>query len=269
MLARDLVDKKSDLLKTFVILIAPNFNPDGNDTLADSSIKRRGQNGPPKAGTRENGQPHGPQSRFRQSGNAGSEGAHPRHEYMGSAHHHRLPHDQRQLPPLHAHLRHAAVRGCRSETRRVRPAEAVTRRDDEGQSGDRVRHVPVRQFRRRPDSMGAEWLFRHAAVRHSVHRRPRPHRHPLRIVLLRHLRGPGEGDLRFREGDLRISLPRISTRSRRLSAAAIGPGGRFRRIAVETRGRRRSRSRFSATSPRGEKTAKSSTARRRTSPSRS
>jgi murein tripeptide amidase MpaA len=56
MLARDLVEKKSDLLKTFVILIAPNFNPDGNDKFADSGINRRGQNGPAKTGTRANGQ---------------------------------------------------------------------------------------------------------------------------------------------------------------------------------------------------------------------
>jgi hypothetical protein len=54
MLARDLVEKKSDLLKTFVILIAPNFNPDGNDKFGDRN--RPGQNGPTKTGTRANGQ---------------------------------------------------------------------------------------------------------------------------------------------------------------------------------------------------------------------
>jgi hypothetical protein len=54
MLARDLVEKKSDLLKTFVILIAPIFNPDGNDKFGDRN--RPGQNGPPRTGVRPNGQ---------------------------------------------------------------------------------------------------------------------------------------------------------------------------------------------------------------------
>ena len=53
MLARDLADKKSNLLKTFVILIAPNFNPDGNDKFGRN---RTSQNGPPQVGLRENGQ---------------------------------------------------------------------------------------------------------------------------------------------------------------------------------------------------------------------
>lgn len=53
MLARDLAEKKSDLLKTFVVLIAPNFNPDGNDKFGNN---RPGQNGPPRTGVRPNGQ---------------------------------------------------------------------------------------------------------------------------------------------------------------------------------------------------------------------
>jgi hypothetical protein len=53
MLARDLVDQKSDLLKKFVILINPNFNPDGNDKFGNN---RPSQNGPPKTGVRANGQ---------------------------------------------------------------------------------------------------------------------------------------------------------------------------------------------------------------------
>ncbi len=55
MLARDLATgKERSLLKHFVVLIVPNFNPDGNEKLGTRN--RPGQNGPPEAGLRANAQ---------------------------------------------------------------------------------------------------------------------------------------------------------------------------------------------------------------------
>ena len=51
-LARDLLgEKESAILKKTVLVIAPNFNPDGNDKFAE---RRKTQNGPTLVGTREN-----------------------------------------------------------------------------------------------------------------------------------------------------------------------------------------------------------------------
>ena len=51
--ARDLVaEKDSAILKRLVVLIAPNFNPDGNDKFSDKL--RTSQNGPKFVGTRAN-----------------------------------------------------------------------------------------------------------------------------------------------------------------------------------------------------------------------
>jgi hypothetical protein len=55
MLARDiLLDQKLPYLDRIVLLVAPIFNADGNDKM--SADNRRGQNGPEKAGVRQNGQ---------------------------------------------------------------------------------------------------------------------------------------------------------------------------------------------------------------------
>ncbi|MEO2090947.1 MAG: M14 family zinc carboxypeptidase, partial [Gemmataceae bacterium] len=52
MLARDLVNEKdSPLLKKLVMVIAPNYNPDGNDKFGEW---RKTQNGPREVGTRAN-----------------------------------------------------------------------------------------------------------------------------------------------------------------------------------------------------------------------
>ena len=54
MLARDiLLDPKLPYLDKIVLLIAPIFNADGNDKMSPDN--RRGQNGPEKAGVRQNG----------------------------------------------------------------------------------------------------------------------------------------------------------------------------------------------------------------------
>lgn len=51
-LARDLVnEKESAILKKLVLVIAPNFNPDGNDKFGEW---RKSQNGPKEVGTRAN-----------------------------------------------------------------------------------------------------------------------------------------------------------------------------------------------------------------------
>jgi hypothetical protein len=55
MLARDiLLDPKLPYLDKIVLLIAPVFNADGNEKMSPDN--RRGQNGPEKAGVRQNGQ---------------------------------------------------------------------------------------------------------------------------------------------------------------------------------------------------------------------
>ncbi len=55
MLARDLAGGKDKaILKDLVLLIVPNFNPDGNEKLAKTN--RPEQNGPPEVGTRANAQ---------------------------------------------------------------------------------------------------------------------------------------------------------------------------------------------------------------------
>ncbi len=51
-LARDLALGNDPLLKTCVILVAPDINPDGNEKMGPDT--RPGQNGPPLAGVREN-----------------------------------------------------------------------------------------------------------------------------------------------------------------------------------------------------------------------
>lgn len=54
MLARDLIQNKSELLKKVVLLIVPDFNADGNDEMAKEN--RPGQVGPSKMGLRVNAQ---------------------------------------------------------------------------------------------------------------------------------------------------------------------------------------------------------------------
>lgn len=51
-LARDLAIKNDPLLKQFVLLVAPNVNPDGNEKFGPDN--RPGQNGPAQTGVREN-----------------------------------------------------------------------------------------------------------------------------------------------------------------------------------------------------------------------
>ncbi len=58
MLARDILAKqKPDYLDKVILLICPNYNPDGNDKFAPIEVNRRGQNGPDNGtGIRYNGQ---------------------------------------------------------------------------------------------------------------------------------------------------------------------------------------------------------------------
>jgi hypothetical protein len=54
-LLRELAGPRRDLLQRLVILVAPNYNPDGNDAFAPVAVNRSGQNGPDLVGRRANG----------------------------------------------------------------------------------------------------------------------------------------------------------------------------------------------------------------------
>jgi hypothetical protein len=54
-LLRELAGPRRDLLQRLVILVAPNYNPDGNDALAPAAVNRPGQNGPDLVGRRADG----------------------------------------------------------------------------------------------------------------------------------------------------------------------------------------------------------------------
>ena len=54
-LLRELSGPRRDLLQRLVILVAPNYNPDGNDAFAPAAVNRSGQNGPDLVGRRANG----------------------------------------------------------------------------------------------------------------------------------------------------------------------------------------------------------------------
>jgi len=54
-LLRELAGQRRDLLQRLVILVAPNYNPDGNDAFAPAAVNRSGQNGPDLVGRRADG----------------------------------------------------------------------------------------------------------------------------------------------------------------------------------------------------------------------
>ena len=54
-LLRELSGPRRDLLKSLVILICPNYNPDGNDAFGHEAVNRSEQNGPELVGQRADG----------------------------------------------------------------------------------------------------------------------------------------------------------------------------------------------------------------------
>ncbi len=54
-LLRELAGPRRDLLQKLVILVAPNYNPDGNDALGPQTANRSEQNGPEPVGRRADG----------------------------------------------------------------------------------------------------------------------------------------------------------------------------------------------------------------------
>ena len=57
MFARELaLDRNHELLKHLIVIIAPNYNADGNDRFDDVAKNRPGQDGPPEVGIRRNAQ---------------------------------------------------------------------------------------------------------------------------------------------------------------------------------------------------------------------
>lgn len=55
MLLRELADSRRALLSELIILVAPVYNPDGNDALGPEEVHRSNQNGPPRVGRRPDG----------------------------------------------------------------------------------------------------------------------------------------------------------------------------------------------------------------------
>ena len=54
-LLRELAGPRRDLLRTLVILVAPDYNPDGNDAFGPQAVNRSEQNGPELVGQRADG----------------------------------------------------------------------------------------------------------------------------------------------------------------------------------------------------------------------
>src|SRR2546427_10062043 len=54
-LLRELAGPRRELLQRLVVLVAPNYNPDGNDALGPQAGNRSEQNGPEPAGERARG----------------------------------------------------------------------------------------------------------------------------------------------------------------------------------------------------------------------
>jgi zinc carboxypeptidase len=55
MLLRELAGPRRDLLQRLVVLVAPDYNPDGNDALGPQAVNRPEQNGPDPVGQRADG----------------------------------------------------------------------------------------------------------------------------------------------------------------------------------------------------------------------
>ena len=108
-LARDLTDKKGHpLLKDLVILLVPILNADGNEKIDPKN--RPGENGPADgAGTRANAQGLDLNRDFVKLESPEVRALVEALQHVGPGARHRLPHDQRQQAPLHAHLRRPAL----------------------------------------------------------------------------------------------------------------------------------------------------------------
>src|SRR5438093_1259187 len=52
---RELAGPRRDLLQTLVVLVAPDYNPDGNDAFGPQAVNRSEQNGPASIGQRADG----------------------------------------------------------------------------------------------------------------------------------------------------------------------------------------------------------------------
>ncbi len=108
-LARDLTDKKGHpLLKDLVILLVPILNADGNEKIDPKN--RPGQNGPTDGvGIRENAQGFDLNRDFVKLDSPEVRALVKLFNTWDPGDGHRLPHDQRQQAPLHAHLRRPAI----------------------------------------------------------------------------------------------------------------------------------------------------------------
>ena len=124
MLARDLATaKERPLLKDLVLVFAPIFNADGNEKIEQGQPPRAGR---PRRRRRHARQRPGlrPQPRLRQAGKSRSARPGPLPQPVGPRRLHRLPHDQRLVPPLHASPTRAAA--APPATRASSPWSATT-----------------------------------------------------------------------------------------------------------------------------------------------
>jgi murein tripeptide amidase MpaA len=193
-LARDLAAEK-ELLKKLVVLIVPNLNPDGNEKIDPKN--RTSQNGPPTGvGTRANAQGFDLNRDFVKLESPEIRGLarvfnewNPLlvvdcHTTNGSYHRYTLTYDGPRYPAADPRLVEAGQE-------KVLPDLAARMKKATG-----VRLLPIRQLLARQVPVGDVPV--QPAVQHAVPRAPRPGRPPVRVVHLRPLRRPGEGELRLR-----------------------------------------------------------------------
>ena len=164
MLARDIATaKERPLLKELVLVFAPIFNADGNEKI--SKDNRPEQAGPAERRRRARQRPGlRPQSRLRQAGKSGSAFPGPLPQRVGPRRLHRLPHDQRLVPPLHDHLPGRPLPRRRPARRRPGARRAAPRRRPASGEGGRLPLVLLRQLLGRPHAAGRRCRRRRATA---------------------------------------------------------------------------------------------------------
>ncbi len=216
MLLRELAEgKHADWLRSMVLLVAPIYNADGNEKF---SLTNRGRQHGPMAGQgqRPNAQGYDLNRDHMKLDSPEARGVREADERVRSARVDGPAHDERDAARLPPHLRAAAQPGHRPRHRRS-PAQGLAAvGDQDHQDQVRLGLLLLRQRRgTRPRRLAGrtrvEVVRFTPALQQQLHRPSQPHRDPQRGVLVRHLRGPHQGD-----EPVRRRAPRVrDTRTRR------------------------------------------------------